>query len=760
MEGDTVVACCDNEHDLKDINQLPSCEDDLTSGRPTLFQRLKRKAPADGINWKRLKGYSLPTDDKKKTSWVWKHGWRVVDESDHEYWLCKACHQHWYTKGCLYRTEKSTSSALDHTRIKHKLTETGPVVESKPQVGRTKSLAAFRHNITTGIKADGPGIFACSTFQTLLYNWIVADNVSFRKVESPHFHALLRYLNPRCERLLPSHQTISRTIGEIYDKQLGTVTETLRAATTKIDFSFDLWTSKNRLALLGLVAHFIDNAGCSRSILLALPRQKGRHTGANIADTVAEIICHYDLQKRIGYFISDNARNNSKALDFLASGFTFDPHRRWLRCVGHIFNLCGQAVLFGKDFDAFEREVQDLQLEELQLVEWRRRGPIGKLHNILMYLEASPQRWEELVKLQRELIAPIRPEGEREVYQIMKSVIIRWNSFDDSAERALYLRPAIDELIQREQDGWDNYVRRTQESGRSATRTEPSIVRDKLSGDEWTVIERYREILKPLKDATKLLQGSAGGKFGAIWQVLPTFEKRLSHFESLRVQYPIAETISSVEDTLITPQHHFTTSINLGWQKLNEYYNKLDETPVYVAAVVLHPRMKWRYLEKRWADEEWLMSAKKAFSSLWLEYATTDRHLRRHKTSRRTSPSPKAESLAAMMLSNDESSDDDGSCDVDQLAQYLAEPRHPTLSLGDSPIPYWIGNRGRWPDLASMALDIFVVPAMSDAPERVFSTADDVLSPRRRLLHSETLGWLMTEVVDQQRSRCAGREPF
>jgi hypothetical protein len=43
-----------------------------------------------------------------------------------------------------------------------------------------------------------------------------------------------------------------------------------------------------------------------------------------------------------------------------------------------------------------------------------------------------------------------------------------------------------------------------------------------------------------------------------------------------------------------------------------------------------------------------------------------------------------------------------------------------------------------------MALDIFAVPAMSDAPERVFSTAGDVLSPRRRLLQSETLRWLMT----------------
>ena len=172
-----------------------------------------------------------------------------------------------------------------------------------------------------------------------------------------------------------------------------------------------------------------------------------------------------------------------------------------------------------------------------------------------------------------------------------------------------------------------------------------------------------------IRDTTKLLQGSAGGKFGAIWQVLPTFEKLLSHFESLRVQYPIAETIPSVDSSILTSQHHFATSINLGWQKLNEYYDKLDETPVYVAAVVLHPRMEWRYLEKRWAIEDWLVSAKKDFSSLWLEYATVDRPLRCQKTSRRTSPSPKVEGLAAMMLSDDESSDDNGSCDVDQLAQ-------------------------------------------------------------------------------------------
>ena len=40
--------------------------------------------------------------------------------------------------------------------------------------------------------------------------------------------------------------------------------------------------------------------------------------------------------------------------------------------------------------------------------------------------------------------------------------------------------------------------------------------------------------------------------------------------------------------------------INLAWQKLDEYYSKTDQSPVYVAAVVLHPGLKWTWLEKAW----------------------------------------------------------------------------------------------------------------------------------------------------------------
>jgi hypothetical protein len=72
---------------------------------------------------------------------------------------------------------------------------------------------------------------------------------------------------------MPSHTSISRWISKAYDQQLGAVTETLASAITKVSLSFDLWTSGTSVALLGVVAHFIDAKGKPTSILLSLPRQ-------------------------------------------------------------------------------------------------------------------------------------------------------------------------------------------------------------------------------------------------------------------------------------------------------------------------------------------------------------------------------------------------------------------------------------------------------------------------------------------------------
>ena len=76
--------------------------------------------------------------------------------------------------------------------------------------------------------------------------------------------------------------------------------------------------------------------------------------------------------------------------------------------------------------------------------------------------------------------------------------------------------PAIDDFTRCEVDRWHTYVRRCSERAVQPSRKPPTIERDALTQDDWTVIKRYMETLKPLKDATMTLQRDAGRNFGVI----------------------------------------------------------------------------------------------------------------------------------------------------------------------------------------------------------------------------------------------------
>lgn len=102
----------------------------------------------------------------------------------------------------------------------------------------------------------------------------------------------------------------------------------------------------------------------------------------NQAEVIKDIIQGYKPHNRIGYFVSDNASNNSTAIDLLIAYFL--PHLtpkqrlgRRLRCLGHVIQLSAKAFLHGTEFDTFEKKAETFKkqsslLKELHL--WRKRG--------------------------------------------------------------------------------------------------------------------------------------------------------------------------------------------------------------------------------------------------------------------------------------------------------------------------------------------------------------------------------------------------
>jgi uncharacterized protein YyaL (SSP411 family) len=109
---------------------------------------------------------------------------------------------------------------------------------------------------------------------------------------------------------------------------------------------------------------------------------------------------------------------------------------------------------------------------------------------------------------------------------------------------------------------------------------------------------------------------------GTLWEGLPAIEFLSEKMISAKKDHTTRmEAEDPGEDNVFTQTNKYiTTSFDNCWGKLNEYYKMLDETPVYVAAIVLHSGQGWRYLERKWTtnkQKNWLESAREVVKTLW-----------------------------------------------------------------------------------------------------------------------------------------------
>jgi hypothetical protein len=68
--------------------------------------------------------------------------------------------------------------------------------------------------------------------------------------------------------------------------------------------------------------------------------------------------------------------------------------------MGHVINLVAKQCLSGSDVVAFEERLTNVTAEELELRQWRKMGPISKLHNLIRYATHSAERRHLLKTIQ------------------------------------------------------------------------------------------------------------------------------------------------------------------------------------------------------------------------------------------------------------------------------------------------------------------------------------------------------------------------
>jgi hypothetical protein len=372
--------------------------------------------------------------------------------------------------------------------------------------------------------------------EDLALGFVITGNEPFSVFQNPFLRQLLSTLNPSIYRTISwGRSSIRQRLADTFANKKKLVQQELTTSVSKIHLAFDLWTSPNRHAILAVSAHFIDAKNSIQQRLLALREQQGAHTGLNIALALAEIARDWGIVDRIGCLVSDNASNNDACGEelfrqILPDFSVEDASDRRIRCYGHILNLVGRAFLYGEDFESFEQESQTYEAMDRiddDLRHWRKRGPVGKLHNIVRWVRSSPQRsgfFKSTIKEADDGSGISLSEQSTLELQLLLNNETRWNSTFLMIQRALRKQSDIQTFLARNLDEIDPQRR--------------IPIEDHLDMEDWRLLTELKEVLEPLYHQTMRTQGWAKqGVHGALWEILAGVEYLLEKMEDWKALF-------------------------------------------------------------------------------------------------------------------------------------------------------------------------------------------------------------------------------
>jgi hAT family C-terminal dimerisation region len=355
----------------------------------------------------------------------------------------------------------------------------------------------------------------------------------------------------------------------------------------------------------------------------------------------------------------------------------YDARHHRIRCQGHIINLVAHAFIFITDSENLEAENETPTTTVAELKDWRTKGPVGKLHNLAVDLARSVQHEQKFKVLSHNRGLP-QDNG------------TRWNSWQRMIGTAI-VAPVKDAIVQ--------YFREYSEG---------EYKNDELTDDDWEVLEQLNKVLAMLKETTLALEGCST----TLDNVLPAMDFILGQLEQYKIAWKNDARIAS--------------AINNAWAKMEKYYRKTDETPVYVAALVLDPKYKWGYIEKNW-PAEWHPRAKQQMQVFWeTKYKPVDSDFEGLMNTAEPTRSTNSFTVWKQEIQKEQALDNGLR---DEYVRYCKSPREYPKDTRQ----WWLERtqQMKYPNLARMALNILSVPAMSDEPERLFSSAGLTLTNRR-----------------------------
>jgi hypothetical protein len=421
----------------------------------------------------------------KKTSTIWTHTREPLEYEDQELLYCSYCELDNQPHGA-----KTASSMTKHIRSKHKAVQLEKVLTKSQEIVRQQLKSIYCQAAATGDTEElDAKILKKSINQDALnealVTLIVVHNLSFCMVEWAAFHTFCQVLNEACEgKITTSHSVVRTRVGESFQKHKDTIRKALQAALSHIHISLDIWTSPNRWLILAICAHFTSYDQKKEKALLALKKVPG-HSGDDQFSILLPVLQDYGIELKLGAIIADNAPPNN-VLCRTIEKHMWDTHKKeWLandwriRCIGHIINLVVQAFLFTDlvnmdELESYDEAEVDGELidEEVKKAKFRLLGPLGKAHNIVVYIRSSGGRADYFRKLAGRMI----PMDNR----------TRWNSWHNMLQVLLEQKAHIDKYCED---------------------FECELQKDLLDFADWKKLRTINDFLQPFSRATLFTEG-------------------------------------------------------------------------------------------------------------------------------------------------------------------------------------------------------------------------------------------------------------
>lgn len=273
--------------------------------------------------------------------------------------------------------------------------------------------------------------------------------------------------------------------------------------------------------------------------------------------------------------------------------------------------------------------------------------------------------------------------------------------------------------------------------------TSYNVSEDKLSPGEWDAVKEIIRVLSPFKKLTKQIEC----RENSLQNVIPYYDKILSHLYDCCQDFKRKSKVGNQKEIY----QWLNLCAEAAWDKANDLYKKVDESPAYYAARVVDPCCKFEWFEQRWGSDrdkcKWLEGMKKVVNDHWQTYQS--RYLPHDSNSTIQQPQP---------LSSSDDNEDDSNDDslgvkeylkishgsqrtrkVDAFAEYISSAPEQRFELEQ-----WRLSEQNHSGLVQFALDHAAVPISISDCERSFSSAKFALNPLRIRMKSDLFEALET----------------